>query len=47
VVKGSSICQRSFLSPLWGFLISHFHPRLTPWAAFLGRFAAEEFSLKL
>ena len=28
------------LPPRWGSSLTHFYPRLTPWAAFLRRFAA-------
>jgi len=31
---------RTLLSPRWGLLTCHFHPRLAPWAALLRRFAA-------
>jgi len=30
------------LSPRWGFVAFPLYPRLTPWAAFLRRFAATE-----
>ena len=36
-----SVCVRTILSPLQGLLISHFIPRLAPWAAFYRRFAAK------
>ncbi len=33
--------RKTLLSPRWGFVRSHFHPGLAPWAAFFRRFAAE------
>src|SRR5208283_512618 len=37
----SDVCVRTRLSPLRGSIVSHLHPRLTPWALILRRFAAE------
>jgi len=37
---GGRVCVRTPLSPRLGWIISQLHPRLTPWALFLRRFAA-------
>src|SRR5919109_4377834 len=37
---GFSVCVRTHLSPLRGSCLSHFDPRLTPWALLSRRFAA-------
>ena len=39
-MKNLRVCARAALSPLWGLLVSHSDPWLTPWAAFFRRCAA-------
>src|SRR5262250_338900 len=38
--SAQSLCVRTTFSPLRGLSVFHLYPRLTPWAAFLRRFAA-------